>query len=446
VLSQTILAATARPSFRGAGLRAASALRGRRLNRRYYEKLHSEIEALAPEQPALQMIRNEALTALEAGELSQGRSLLEQFINASAPVPRRMGQDVPAMVRAQAALGWIAMLQLNFLVASSHFHQAGRLLPTWDSDLYRDYQLAEAEAFYCEGQEHGDEAALRKAIKLRQEVLGRTSRRAMPMQWLTLQNEIGNALLALGERQSRRKALKQAVAAFQAALEVWPPDQAPLERAMIETKLGVALTRLGERAGSRRRLDEAGAAFRSALARYPRDEMPLGWASLQNYLGLALLRLAERESGTLRAHAASNTFRAALEERTRERAPADWARTQHNLGLVLLLLGERESSALRLEAAAAAFRAALEERTPEDAPLDWAATRIALAKVLISLGVREGGTTRLQEAIAVLREVMTVVDAKQPGRLLQEARDRLAEAERLLARRKKSGGGFLFTL
>jgi hypothetical protein len=53
--------------------------------------------------------------------------------------------------------------------------------------------------------------------------------------------------------------------------------------------------------------------------------------------------------------------------------------------------------------------------------------------VLISLGAREGGTTRLQEAIAVLREVMTVIDAKQPDRLLHDARDRLAEAECLLA-------------
>jgi len=134
--------------------------------------------------------------------------------------------------------------------------------------------------------------------------------------------------------------------------------------------LGTALLVLGERGSGTARLERAVAAFRAALEEQTRERVPLDWAATQNNLGAALHMLGERESGTARLEQAVAAFRAALEERTRERA-LEWAMTQNNLGNALENLGERESGPARLDEAVAAYRAALEERPRSQAPLDW---------------------------------------------------------------------------
>ena len=64
---------------------------------------------------------------------------------------------------------------------------------------------------------------------------------------------------------------------------------------MTQNNLGTALLRLGERESGTARLDEAVAAFRAALEEYTRERVPLDWAMTQNNLGNALATLGERE-------------------------------------------------------------------------------------------------------------------------------------------------------
>ena len=136
-------------------------------------------------------------------------------------------------------------------------------------------------------------------------------------------------------------------------------ERVPLDWAMTQNNLGNALARLGERESGTARLEEAVAAYRAALEERTRERVPLDWATTQINLGTALARLGERESGTARLEEAVAAYRAALEEWTRERVPLDWAMTQNNLGTALQTLGERESGTARLEEAVAAYRAAL---------------------------------------------------------------------------------------
>ena len=126
----------------------------------------------------------------------------------------------------------------------------------------------------------------------------------MPLDWATTQNNLGNALSVLGERESGTATLERAVAAYELALE---------ERT--------------------------------------RERVPLDWATTQNNLGNALRILGERESGTAMLERAVTAYELALEERTRERVPLDWATTQNNLGNALQILGERESGTATLERA-----------------------------------------------------------------------------------------------
>src|SRR5215210_6163785 len=63
----------------------------------------------------------------------------------------------------------------------------------------------------------------------------------------------------------------------------------PLAWAMTQNNLGDALRRLGERESGMARLEEAVEAYRAALTERTRERVPLQWAMTQNNLGNALL-------------------------------------------------------------------------------------------------------------------------------------------------------------
>ena len=65
----------------------------------------------------------------------------------------------------------------------------------------------------------------------------------------------------------------------------------PLNWAAAQNNLGDALRSLGERESGAARLEEAVTAYRQALEERLRDRVPLDWARTQNSLGNALLTL-----------------------------------------------------------------------------------------------------------------------------------------------------------
>ena len=62
-----------------------------------------------------------------------------------------------------------------------------------------------------------------------------------PLDWAGTQNNLGNALAMLGERESGTARLAEAVAAFRAALEVLTRHRVPLDWAKTQNNLGNAL-------------------------------------------------------------------------------------------------------------------------------------------------------------------------------------------------------------
>ena len=85
------------------------------------------------------------------------------------------------------------------------------------------------------------------------------------------------------------------IAALRAALATLSRDRAPLAWAATQDDLGNALQALGEREAGTARLEEAVAAHRGALGERTRDRAPLDWATTQANLGNALRALGERE-------------------------------------------------------------------------------------------------------------------------------------------------------
>ena len=82
---------------------------------------------------------------------------------------------------------------------------------------------------------------------------------------------------------------------------------------MTQNNLGNALQALGGRESGTRRLEEAVTAYRDALKERTRERVPLDWATTQNNLGTALSALGGRESGTGRLEEAVTAYRDARE-------------------------------------------------------------------------------------------------------------------------------------
>ena len=91
------------------------------------------------------------------------------------------------------------------------------------------YLQKEASALYQEGDEFGDNDALLSAIERYHRLLHLMPRERVPLQWAATQNDLGNVLLVLGQRESGVEQLERSIAAYLEALKEWTRDRAPLD-------------------------------------------------------------------------------------------------------------------------------------------------------------------------------------------------------------------------
>jgi hypothetical protein len=71
----------------------------------------------------------------------------------------------------------------------------------------------------------------------------------MPLRWAATQNNLGNALKTMRERESGTARLEDAIAAHRAALEEYTRDRAPLQWAMSTGNQGIAFMLIADRLG-----------------------------------------------------------------------------------------------------------------------------------------------------------------------------------------------------
>ena len=124
--------------------------------------------------------------------------------------------------------GDLAMTRLRYGDAAESYAVAASFLPPSLSDHHSFLLSQQAAALFRQGDELGDNAALRQAIKMYGDALTERTRERVPLDWAMTQNNLGNALRTLGERQSGTARLEEAIATWEACLivgaSVWPPD------------------------------------------------------------------------------------------------------------------------------------------------------------------------------------------------------------------------------
>lgn len=342
----------------------------------------------------------DAKAATDRGDFAAADALLAEAVDA-------LDEKITPLLIAKSARialrGENARVAGDYAAAMRFFNEATAILPT-QASVERRARLWRAAVTQLEwGRRFGDPLLLPEAVRRWQELSELCPRVDDPKRWAMTQNNLGNALAALGGRESGTSRLEDGVVAYRLALEERTRERFPLDWAMTQNNLGNALLALGRRESGTARLEEAVVAYRLALEERTRERVPLDWAMTQNNLGNALQALGKRRSGKARLEEAVVAYHLALEERTRERVPLNWATTQNNLGNALQALGRREKGTARLEDSVVAYRSALVERTRWRVPLDWATTQNNLGNALLALGRRETGTARLEEALYAYR-------------------------------------------
>ena len=413
-----------------------------------YKRLQAQVAALNQDNPTARKLVEEAKPEIDAGHFARAHELLREATQAEVAAGEeaykvqeqaRAAGDAHMLAAASstAAEGDVALTERRYAEAAELFGQAAGYVPNGHASERGGYLLRQAGALSRQGDERGDNAALRGAIEVYGRAILDYPRERVPLDWAMTQNNLGNALRALGERESGTARLEEAVAAYRAAQEEQTRERVPLDWAGTQMNLGNALFTLGERESGTARLEEAVAAYRAALQEQTRERVPLDWAATQMNLGNVLARLGERESGTARLEEAVAAYRAALEVNTRERVPLEWASTQMGLGNALFTLGERESGTARLEEAVAAYRAALEVNTRERVPLEWASTQMGLGNALETIAERQKNAKLMAEAVKGMRGAVEAFQQAGEGYWLPIAQKRVTEMQAELAELKR---------
>src|SRR5262245_13604474 len=298
-----------------------------------FKDLQATASAQPGDEPKIVSLKTDAQKAIEAGQLAQADALL-----ADVEMEQRQGLDRLAVNAAEtsARRGDFALIRLRYAEAAKQFANAAALVPpkranedkrityylqSANEDKRITYLQKEASALYQQGDELGDNDALLSAIERYNRLLHLVPRERVPLQWASTQNDLGNVLLTLGQRESGTARLEAAISAYREALKEWTEARAPLDWAMTQNNLGLAFWALGERESGTVRLQAAVTAFRNVLKEWTRERVPDDWAVTQNNLGSALMRLGERESGTAQLDQAIGAFREALKENSREFMP-----------------------------------------------------------------------------------------------------------------------------
>jgi tetratricopeptide (TPR) repeat protein len=381
----------------------------------------------------LEALRMRAKERIEAGFIEEAEAILAKLTMHLRQWRSDQQQMLDQAMRDEATVlaerARISEARLRYEEAAALYGEAASTVPTTDAELKWLYTLRRAEAFRQLGEQFGDNNALSRAIViLRDEVLPLAPRERVPLDWAITQNNLGNALSALGECGTDTARLKEAVAAYQEALKEFTRGREPLRWAGTQNNLGNALRALGECESSTVWLRQALVAYHKALKEWTRQSAPRDWAGAQLNLSNVLSMIAEHKTGTYLLKKALVACRNAFKEFTRERLPLQWAATQHKLGIALQMLGARQRNTARLKRAIAAYQKALIVRTRERGPIDWAMTQNNLGNASLAIGGLETGIVSLEKAVAAYDEAFNVFTPEHTPLLWAMTQYNLADA------------------
>jgi pimeloyl-ACP methyl ester carboxylesterase len=174
-------------------------------------KLRAKVDALQQGSPGLAAIAQEAQALVDKGELEGASRALAAHREVSRARQIDASREDAEILALEAR---VDDLQLAYRTAAAKYAEAAVLVAPFDSEQHWRFLLGQAGELFKQGHEFGDNAALAEAIDIYRQCLALAPRSERPLDWTMTQNNLGNALQALGERESGTTRLEEAVATF----------------------------------------------------------------------------------------------------------------------------------------------------------------------------------------------------------------------------------------
>jgi len=177
-----------------------------------FKDLQATASARPGDDPKMAALRIDADKAIDAGKLVEADSLLADVEMEQSRGLERLLVDA---AETSARRGDLALARLRYGEGAKYFANAAALLSSKSGyeDKRISYLQKEASALYQQGDEFGDNDALLSAIELYHRLLHLMPRERVPLQWAATQNDLGNVLLAHGQRESGVAQLERSIAA-----------------------------------------------------------------------------------------------------------------------------------------------------------------------------------------------------------------------------------------
>jgi tetratricopeptide (TPR) repeat protein len=259
-------------------------------------------------------------SSVRAGRKSAAAAAVEVFRGALERVPHdaslRNGLGAALLERARLEPGIDEAATLK--EATQAFQAASALAARQAAPriVILRYEINVATVSWMLGERTEDNEYLENAVHILQSASTELAKSSV--HWSHVQDNLGNALMALGRTE-------EAIRAYQAALD---RRQDAVERGRTLNNLGTAYAAQGRHA-------EACRSYRDALGLQPQDQVPLAWARTQHNLASVLLE--EALAGNQSRHAggqfdqAIEAFEASRSMYQRADAPVDRSVTTANL-------------------------------------------------------------------------------------------------------------------
>lgn len=207
-----------------------------------FNELREQVVVTADDDAEVARLKTEAQVALDAGRLDDADALLAAIFDAQGRAIERRALE---QAETAAQRGDLALTRLRYRDAARQLALAARTVPRGEDERRLDYLRREASALYKQGGEAGDNEALADSISRWRDLLAAYPRERVPLDWAMTQNNLGNALQTLGQRETGTARLLEAVAAYRLALDERTRERAPLLWAATQNNLGNALVMQG---------------------------------------------------------------------------------------------------------------------------------------------------------------------------------------------------------
>ncbi len=337
------------------------------------------------EPQAAETMRNDARTALAAGDLALTAEIL-------AALASRLADDGRNRQAAEvlAAQGLLEEARLEHQAAALHYGDAFQLAPATEPAMRWGFALRQGSALASEADDltrdgQPCEGPLAEAARVYAAALQLLPANSAPELASVTQNYLGNTLLRLGEIEGKAELFEHAAKAYQAAAAGMDRLRSARDWALVHSNLGTALLKAGELGHAERNYEDAAAAYDKSLE-VLRPETAADWAAAEAGRGMAQGRLGAIRSDLAMLERTARSVDAALAQLDRRQAAGQWARLQSCLGNICADLGERIGGRHWLERAVTAYEAAQEEWSENASPLQWALSEANRGGVFLGLG------------------------------------------------------------